>query len=122
MSSRIHYSLNWNGANASSSPLKIHLAQRNLAHADAFLMDVSDPTSPNYGNHWTPAQIIDAFSPTEEAVKDILEWLLDAGFSGSRVKYAKPQGVSFPTKWYHFADGSEIDLSCSSIFRPSPLI
>lgn len=85
-------------ADAFPSPLKIHLAQRNLDRADAFLMDVSDPASPNYGNHWTPAQIIDAFSPAEEAVKDVLEWLLDAGFSGSRVKYAKPQGVSFLTK------------------------
>jgi tripeptidyl-peptidase-1 len=38
-------------------PLSIGLVQRNLAHADQFLMDVSHPHSPNYGKHWTPKKV-----------------------------------------------------------------
>jgi hypothetical protein len=38
-------------------PLSIGLTQRNLEKGHDFLMDVSDPTSPNYGKHWTPEQV-----------------------------------------------------------------
>lgn len=58
-------------------------------------MDVSDPASPNYGNHWTPTEVMDMFAPAEESVKEVLEWLMDAGHHGPKVKYAKHQGVSF---------------------------
>jgi tripeptidyl-peptidase-1 len=38
-------------------PLSIGLAQQNLDKGHDFLMDVSDPKSPNYANHWTPEQV-----------------------------------------------------------------
>lgn len=57
-------------------------------------MDVSDPASPNYGNHWTPEEVMDKFSPSEDAVKEVLEWLMDAGHHGPKVKYTKHKGVS----------------------------
>lgn len=34
-------------------PLAIALTQRNLENGYDFLMDVSDPTSQNYGQHWS---------------------------------------------------------------------
>lgn len=44
-------------------PVKIALAQQNLEKGDEWLQEVSDPTSPKYGQHWTPEQIIEAFRP-----------------------------------------------------------
>jgi tripeptidyl-peptidase I len=38
-------------------PFSIGLTQQNLHKGHDFLMDVSDPNSPNYANHWTPAQV-----------------------------------------------------------------
>lgn len=38
-------------------PISIGLAQRNLDRGDDFLMDVSDPASPNYSIHWTAEQV-----------------------------------------------------------------
>ncbi len=38
-------------------PLSIGLTQQNLHKGHDFLMDVSDPASPNYSNHWTPEQV-----------------------------------------------------------------
>jgi tripeptidyl-peptidase-1 len=35
-------------------PLSIDLTQRNLEKGHDFLMDISDPTSQNYGKNWTP--------------------------------------------------------------------
>lgn len=31
-------------------PIRIGLRQRNLEHAERFILDVSDPTSPNFGS------------------------------------------------------------------------
>lgn len=37
--------------------LSIALTQRNLEHAQDFLLDVSDPFSPNYGKHWSAQKV-----------------------------------------------------------------
>lgn len=47
----------------------------------AYLMDVSDPTSANFGKHWTAQQVADTFKPSEVTVKAVNNWLLNAGFS-----------------------------------------
>jgi tripeptidyl-peptidase-1 len=39
-------------------PLSIALTQRNLEKGQDFLMDVSDPFSPNYRKHWTAQKVI----------------------------------------------------------------
>jgi tripeptidyl-peptidase-1 len=38
-------------------PVNIALTQRNLENGHNFLMDVSDPQSSNYGQHWTPEKV-----------------------------------------------------------------
>jgi len=38
-------------------PVSIALTQRNLHKGDEYLMDVSDPLSPNYGKHWSPEKV-----------------------------------------------------------------
>ncbi|KAF8309184.1 subtilisin-like protein [Clavulina sp. PMI_390] len=74
-------------------PVRIHLAQRNLHRAEDLLMDVADPASPNYGKHWSANDVMEMFSPSEESIKSVLEWLEDAGFSGKRKgRYVKSKG------------------------------
>ena len=41
-------------------PMSIGLTQRNLVEGHEYLMDVSDPSSPNYAKHWTPEQVREA--------------------------------------------------------------
>ena len=38
-------------------PLRIGLTQNNLDKGYDYLMDVADPTSPNYSKHWTAKQV-----------------------------------------------------------------
>lgn len=76
-------------------PLRIALTQRNLDKADEFLMDVSHPESPNFGNHWTAKQVAEAFAPTDETVTSVLDWLAETGISPDRVKQS--QGLN----WLH---------------------
>lgn len=44
-------------------PIRIGLKQQNLEKGDGWLMDVADPTSPRYGQHWTAKEVVDAFKP-----------------------------------------------------------
>jgi tripeptidyl-peptidase-1 len=38
-------------------PVNIALRQRNLENGHDLLMDVADPQSSNYGQHWTPEKV-----------------------------------------------------------------
>ena len=43
-------------------PLSIALTQRNLEKGHDFLMNVSNPFSPNYGKYWTAQKVISKHS------------------------------------------------------------
>ncbi|CDO76124.1 hypothetical protein BN946_scf184876.g17 [Trametes cinnabarina] len=60
-------------------PLSIGLVQSNLENLEAYLLDVSHPDSPNYGQHWTPAQVADAFRPSQASVDAVRSWLVKEG-------------------------------------------
>jgi tripeptidyl-peptidase-1 len=42
-------------------PMSIALTQRNLENGPDFLMDVSNPTSVNYGKHWSPEKVCSSY-------------------------------------------------------------
>jgi tripeptidyl-peptidase-1 len=44
-------------------PMSIGLTQQNLDRGYQFLMDVSDPTSKNYGKHWSMEKVCDEGLP-----------------------------------------------------------
>jgi tripeptidyl-peptidase I len=66
-------------------PLSIGLTQRNLEKGHDFLMDVSDPASPNYGKHWTQQQIAETFAPSTETVDEVTAWLLGSGIEKEQI-------------------------------------
>ncbi|KAK7045228.1 subtilisin-like protein [Favolaschia claudopus] len=67
--------------------LKLTLAQSNLHNLDSFLLDISDPRSPNYGNHWSPQRVKDTFRPAAESVDTVHAWLTkDAGLDENRIR------------------------------------
>lgn len=68
-------------------PLKFTLAQPNLDNLDAYLLDVADPFSPNYGKHWTPRQVAEKFRPSAEAIEAVHSWLVeDLGVAAHKVQ------------------------------------
>lgn len=66
-------------------PLRIGLKQRNLDLLPDYLMAVSDPESPSYGQHWTSEQVVKAFAPPDEASETVRRWLVAAGFEAGRI-------------------------------------
>ncbi|OSD00616.1 subtilisin-like protein [Trametes coccinea BRFM310] len=64
-------------------PLSVGLAQSNIENLESYLLDVSHPDSPNYGQHWTPAQVANAFRPSKASVDAVRSWLVKDGQIGA---------------------------------------
>lgn len=90
---RTHTPSGWKQSHKASPntilPLRFGLTQSNIANIEDLLNDVAHPDSPNYGNHWTAAQIAQTFAPSKETIDTVREWLLWNGFDEKRVKVTK---------------------------------
>ncbi|KAJ7659862.1 subtilisin-like protein [Mycena rosella] len=73
-------------------PLRVGLRQRNLDQLEDLLLAVSHPDSPKYGQHWSPAQIVDMFAPAHETIAAVKNWLFDSGLSGDRLRVSPSRG------------------------------
>lgn len=73
-------------------PLHFGLRQPNMDKLDAMLMDVSDPASPNYGQHWTAERVAKTFAPNKETLDAVRGWLVDAGFQPVRLRVSPTKG------------------------------
>lgn len=67
-------------------PVRIGLTQQNLHRAEEFVYGVADPASPNYGRHWSPAEVVEMFKPRKEAVDAVMAWLGAEGIHPGRVR------------------------------------
>ncbi|KAJ7926418.1 Pro-kumamolisin, activation domain-containing protein, partial [Mycena leptocephala] len=62
------------------------LAQSNLDKLETFVLDVADLRSPNYGKHWSPAQVKETFRPSRETVDSGHAWLTHgAGINADKI-------------------------------------
>ncbi|KAJ9220584.1 hypothetical protein DTO271D3_4637 [Paecilomyces variotii] len=87
-----------------SLPMRIGLTQSNLDRGHDLLMEVSDHTSPKYGQHYTIEEIHDLFAPSEESVQSVRDWLESAGVHGDRIT------LSANKQWLQFdADAEEVE-------------
>ncbi len=77
----------------STLPMRIALTQSNLDRANEFLMDVSHPSSPNFGKHWTAKQVAEMFAPKKETVAVVADWLAENGVT----QYSQSQGLNWIT-------------------------
>ncbi|KAL9100149.1 MAG: hypothetical protein Q9163_004450 [Psora crenata] len=73
-------------------PIRIALTQGNLEKGYDYLMDVSHPDSPNYGQHWTAKQVAETFAPAPESVDAVMEWLQKFGISADRISRSQSLG------------------------------
>lgn len=102
-------------------PLRIALRQSPLVttHLDAFLMDVSDPSSPNFGKYWKREEVRERFKPESEAEEVVREWLEVNGLSRAETSgsggWLKVHGVSvaqaeklFKTEYWIYQTESEM--------------
>lgn len=72
-------------------PMSIGLKQRNLEFGDEYLMKVSDPNSPSYGQHWSADKVAETFAASPDSVDAVLSWLGKSGISRNRISVHKGQ-------------------------------
>ncbi|RFU77605.1 protease s8 tripeptidyl peptidase [Trichoderma arundinaceum] len=73
-------------------PMRIGLTQRNLERGAELLKDVSDPTSSNYGKHWTKQQVAEMFEPSKETIETVKRWLGSSGITTDRIQHSRGSG------------------------------
>ncbi|KAI0749811.1 subtilisin-like protein [Daedaleopsis nitida] len=88
------WSLHHSADPSATVPLKFALTQSNLHNLDEYLLDIADPDSPNYGKHWTPAQVAETFRPSENSVGTVHSWLVnDGGIAPHRIRLSPDGGA-----------------------------
>ncbi|KAF2800034.1 subtilisin-like protein [Melanomma pulvis-pyrius CBS 109.77] len=65
-------------------PVRVGLAQRNLDRGMEFLDSVSNPSSKDYGKHWSIEEVRKTFAPSDETRESVLQWLSQHGISSVR--------------------------------------
>ncbi|CAK5267479.1 unnamed protein product [Mycena citricolor] len=72
------------GAAPSSQSIKLRIAlvSSNTSGLEQTLLDVSDPSSPNYGQHLTKDQVNAFLAPTSEALTTVKSWLTKNNVQG----------------------------------------
>ena len=58
-------------------PIRIALKQQNLDRGYDFLMEVSHPSSPTYGQHCSPERVDEVFAPSSTSTQAVKAWLRD---------------------------------------------
>ncbi|CAN8105281.1 unnamed protein product [Discula destructiva] len=85
-------------------PLKIGLKQRNLDRGAHYLDEVSRPGSAKYGQHWSPKDIVDMFSPSQESADSVTTWLTESGIASDRI------GQHFNQGWIEVEDATVAEI------------
>lgn len=85
-------------------PMRFGLAQQNMQRLEKMLMEVSHPESPQYGQHYTAAEVVDLFSPSKETIEAVTHWLTESGISRNRLRLSANKG------WIHLnATAAEVE-------------
>lgn len=74
-------------------PVRIVIKQRNLDYGHDMLIDISDPSSPNFAKHIAAQKVAEFCSPRRESVDAVSEWLTLASIGADR--YSVSPGKSW---------------------------
>ena len=72
--------------------MRIALKQSNLDKAEEYLMEVSHPKSPKYGQHWSAKKVAETFAPSEESFDAVTVWLKSSGIAPERISKTQSMG------------------------------
>lgn len=85
---------NLNKLSEPESPVQIQIAmsQDNVDLAIASLLKISDPTSKEYGQHWSAQKVATAFAPSKQSLKTVMDWLSNEGILPARLSPSHARG------------------------------
>ncbi|KAK1986216.1 peptidase S8/S53 domain-containing protein [Colletotrichum cereale] len=116
-------------------PVQIGLKQFNIEKGATKLMDLADPSSPNFGRHMSEDEVLSFFAPPQSIVDAISEWVTLSGIPRSWIQQSRNKqwiqfnaNVSvvenlFHTKYYiyeHHSTQSRV-FACPGYYIPPEL-
>ncbi|KAK5163923.1 uncharacterized protein LTR77_010318 [Saxophila tyrrhenica] len=113
--------------------MRIALRQNNLEYGHDHLMDVSHPSSSNYGKHWSAGEAHDYFAPSDETVGAVKDWLLSYGIHENDIFHYENKGwlaVDLPashaesmlnTEYFEYATSGSHRIGCDHYSLPAHL-
>ena len=111
-------------------PIRIALRQTNLEAGHDMLMDVSHPSSSNYGKHLSAQEVHDMFAPAEESVNAVKDWLFEHGLGEDDVMHYDNKGwlaLDIPasraesllnTEYYEYESSGSHRIGCDAYSLP----
>ncbi|EEA24982.1 hypothetical protein TMatcc_008087 [Talaromyces marneffei ATCC 18224] len=113
-------------------PVRIGLRQSNLHTGYERLMEVSHPSSQNYGKHLTKEEVNSIFAPVDETVDIVKNWLLGTGlFGDDEIMHYENKGwlaINMPAKHAetllgtHFYElespNGDVRIGCEEYYLP----
>lgn len=72
--------------------VQIAISQNNVDLAIDSLLKISDPTSRQYGQHWSVQKVAAAFVPSKQSLKTVTDWLSNAGIPPARLSPSHARG------------------------------
>jgi tripeptidyl-peptidase-1 len=72
--------------------VQIAIAQNNADLAAESLLKISDPTSPEYGQHWSAQKVATAFAPSKQSLKIVTDWLSSVDIPPARLSPSHARG------------------------------
>ncbi|KAG8411214.1 hypothetical protein J3459_016525 [Metarhizium acridum] len=73
-------------------PVRIALKQKNLDQGMDYLLEVSDPSSAKYGQHYSKDQVAALFAPDESSINAVKSWLIKSGVSADKITFPQSKG------------------------------
>ncbi|KAK6833131.1 hypothetical protein PG995_012901 [Apiospora arundinis] len=114
-------------------PVRIGLTQSNLNTGYQRLMEVSHPSSPQYGKHLSHEEVVELFAPKEEALASVKTWLTSSGIRPERIVHYENKGwlsinmrineaeSLFRTEYHEIDRQGEVRLGCDHYSVPKHL-
>ena len=115
--------------------IALHPNQNARFKAEDWLMAVSDPDSPNFGQFWSQDEVIEAFKPTDESVDAVNSWLSSHGVQEAAVTHSdNKQWLAFDlqaqqaeemlkTKYLErVTENGAVEISCDQYSLPEELL
>ncbi|KAH8889041.1 subtilisin-like protein [Thozetella sp. PMI_491] len=60
-----------------------------MEHMDRYIMDVADPSSPNFGKHWSAERVAQTFRPAQDTADQTVRWLIESGIALERLGHSQ---------------------------------
>jgi tripeptidyl-peptidase-1 len=105
----------------------------NLDTAIQALYDISNPTSPKFGQYWSSKQVATLLMPSQYTIRDVGQWLNDSGIPRSDIRLSSDKGLLYfettvghaeqllDAQYNQYFDGQHVQIASQTYYLPQSI-